>query len=400
MKIKGIITGASALYKQGLISYSPTFKHVEMIIGTNTTSYGNEFKITLQKHETIDIGVIEIDGDPYYCPERLFVELGKFKLESTIKSEAIKKLKEKISPEKTKKIYEELKKHRRGLNKEMIEDFLEENLLNVKELVRKSKDIKMIIREYIMALVSRDDVPVSLIKGGSSVELFTSINRTTLDIDAHTDKKSINEIIEILTNREMDIYFHVSEADQEKIASIKNSINSKRVIKINLHPISRGGVLSKELKDIIIPISFNTTYSDDELDEIVNIYKITKRRLKHLEKSSAIIFSREMLLAEKFQSLISKPENTKRTKDLIDLKLLWSDEINFNDFRKWLYRKWENQKASLTPDLAKQKIIDNREKELTKVLKNFDDAVSMYGADISQKECLDIYELLIKEALK
>ncbi|RTZ67941.1 MAG: hypothetical protein DSZ21_02950, partial [Tenericutes bacterium] len=313
-RINKIFTGVSALYKQNIISYSPTKDHVEMPFGTNTTKYNQKYNVTLQKKETFFIGCKEIDNNFYYEPERLFIELDKFPLESTIKNEAINNLEKIVVPEKVKNYYELLKNKRRGLNKNRIETYLASHLLNIKEVFKSNEDHKSIVREYLMALVSREDVPVSLIKGGSSVELYTNIKRTTIDIDAHTDNESIKEILDYLTERDKDIYFKVKE-------EIDYSRKSQ-IIKCVLIPISRGGVLKKELEDIEIPISFNTVYPKEKLKEIISEFNITKRRLKYLKNASCIVFSREMLLAEKFQSIISKPKDSTRTKDLIDLKLL------------------------------------------------------------------------------
>ncbi len=391
-EINKIFTGVSALYRQNIISYSPTKDHVEMPFGTNTTKYNQKYNVTLQKKETFYIGYKEIDNNFYYEPERLFIELDKFPLESTIKNEAIKNLENIIIPEKVREYYELLKNNRKGLDKNRIEIYLASHLLNIKEVLKSNDDHKSIVREYLMALVSREDVPVSLIKGGSSVELYTNIKRTTIDIDAHTDNESIKEIINYLTERDKDIYFKVKE-------EIDYSRKSQ-IIKCVLIPISRGGVLKKELEDIEIPISFNTVYPKEKLKEIISEFNITKRRLKYLKNASCIVFSREMLLAEKFQSIISKPKDSTRTKDLIDLKLLWCSEIDFNKFRKWLFRKWKNQRSSLTIDEAKNKITENKGVPLIKIKNNFDDAIKMYSIDTSYDECKKLYEILINESLK
>jgi len=368
--IKKIYTGVSALYKQNIISYSPTKDHVEMLFGTNTANYKDKYNISIQKEDTFLIGIKEIDNKFYYEPERLFIELDKFHLETTIKIEAINNLIKIVIPTKVQKYYEMLKKRRRGLDKERIEKYLASYLLNIKDVIKDNEDRKTIIREYIMALVTRSDVPICLIKGGSSIELYTDIKRTTLDIDAHTDQESITRVLNKLTSKDNDIYFKLKE---------EVDFTKSLITKCTLIPISKGGVLKNELENIEIQISFNKSYSKNELDKIISDFKITKRRLKYLNNVACLVFSREMLLAEKFQSIISKPSTTTRTKDLIDLKLLWDEEINFNNFRKWLFRKWKNQRYSLTLEEAKNKIKENSEVELTKIKANFNSTVKMYS---------------------
>ena len=401
MKIK---TGATALYKQKIISYPPAREHIEMLFGTNTTKYDHKkYQISLQKEETLKLGVIEIQGESYYRPERLFIELQKFKLENTVRNDAYRELTKIIDPNLTKKIYEEIKGKRRNLNNEEIESFLNKHLLYIEEKLKEpNNDKETILREYIMALVSKNDVPICLIKGGSSIELFTKINRATQDVDTHTAKSSIPEVIDSLCDKNRDVYFKLSLDDKEILDRIKNEEEiEKKIYQFKMFPISKGGVLHNELKSIHpIKICFNTTYKDNEIKEMIRDYGITKKKLKHLENATCLIFTREMLLAEKFQSLISKPESSTRTKDLIDLKLLWSNDINFNHFRKWLFRKWLNQKKSLKECDAKKEIEKNKNRKLEKIHDNFDDAIKMYDLEISYEECIVIYNRLIEEALK
>ncbi|MCC3161155.1 MAG: nucleotidyl transferase AbiEii/AbiGii toxin family protein [Mollicutes bacterium PWAP] len=401
--MKKIKTGATALYKQNLISYSPQKDHVEMSLSTNASKYPN-LKVSLQNEKTLNIGTINIDGELYYSPERLFIEFNKFKLENTISKEAKKKLLKVVVPEKVKSIYDEIKNKRRGLNKEEIELYLNKRILYIKEKILESNDKKNLLREYVMALVSRKDVPV-LIKGGSSIELFTTINRSTLDIDFHASKNSILEILEFLSLRERDIWFKLNEKDNLTIDKIKSGeAIAKPIFKFQLFPVSKGGVLKKELEGFSIPISFNTTYDENELKEIIDNYKITRKTLKQLTNSTAIVFSREMLLAEKFQSIISKPSITTRTKDLIDLYLLWDyDEINFKSFRKWLFRKWKSQRDSKTQEEAIKIIKANKYEELTKIKDNFYDAIQMYDAifmDLDFNRCLYIYRVLTAKSIE
>ena len=311
--IKRIYTGASAMYKQNIISYSPTKEHIEMLFGTNTTKYKDKYKISLQKEETFLIGIKEIDNKFYYQPERLFIELDKFHLEATVKRESINNLTKIIIPEKVKKYYEILKSKRRGFDKERIENYLATHLLNIKEVIKNNDDKKTIIREYIMALISRDNLPICLIKGGSSIELYTDIKRATLDIDTHIDHESITSVIEKLTQKDKEIYFKLKE---------EIDFTKSLIVKCTLIPVSKGGVLKKELENIEIQISFNKIYSKKDLQRMIIDFKITKRKLKYLNNATCLVFSREMLLAEKFQSIISKPIETTRTKDLIDLQLL------------------------------------------------------------------------------
>ena len=394
---KKILTGVSALYQQNIISFSPTKKHYEMPFGTNTSNLSKKYKISTQIISTFNIGVLEIDDILMYCPERLFIELNKYPMESTIKKEAIRNLEKIINPELVKKYYKKLKKKRRGLDKELIENFLEKNLMNIEELIsKKNSDVKSIIREYLMALVSKDNVPVSLIKGGSSVELYLDVNRSTADVDTHLDKKDIVLLLNKLKNKDNVIYFDIK--DQNNLN--KQIEKKKMVVKINLIPRTRKISIKEKIYNIEIPISFNTTYSNDDIKEIINDYKITKHKLRRLKNVSVMIFSKEMLLAEKYQALISKPKISQRTKDLLDLYMIYDESIDFNKFKKWFFRKWKYQRY---PKNEKESILcvkNNKDKELLKIKDNFEDAKNMYDYDVKFEDCIKVYELLHKEIIK
>lgn len=386
-----VLTGISALYELDIISYSPSIQYYEMPIGTNPSNYyhkSKKYKISLQRADIIKIGAIKYKDKFIYVPERLFIELNKFPLEATIKIEAIKNLEKRINPNVVKRYYEKLKKNRRGIDKEYIEKYLEKNLLTIDKLIKeKNADIKSIIREYIMAIISKFEIPFLLIKGGSAIELYINSNRATLDIDTHIDKDKIQDVISVLENKDNLIYFDID----------KNNLNyDKKIIKLNLIPKTMKRSLNDYIKNIIIPICFNTWFSGDEINNIISDYKITKRQLRRIPSSSVMLFSKEMLIAEKYQSLISKPNDTTRTKDFIDLYLIGHDGFDNFKFKKWFFKKWDNQRNSKSHDEVINIIKNNYKKKLTNIIANFENAIKMYDLEITFKDCLEIYEKIHK----
>lgn len=147
-------------------------------------------------------------------------------------------------------------------------------------------------------------------------------------------------------------------------------------------------------------ISFNTTYSADEIEQIILDYKLSHQRLRYLTNQTCLSFSREMLLAEKFQSLISKPEESTRTKDLIDLILLWNETFNEKDFIKWFFRKYSNQRFAKTKEEIIEIVKSNKDKELVKIKANFKDALIFYDLKTTYQECIDKYHFLADLVIK
>ncbi|MGL4183997.1 MAG: nucleotidyl transferase AbiEii/AbiGii toxin family protein [Metamycoplasmataceae bacterium] len=392
-QITKIITSLSALYEFHFISYSPNKEYLEMLWGTNTTNYDkNKYEIKLQKINSFTKGVIEKNNKFYYCPERLFIELEKFPLENTLKKEAIEKLEKVVNPFLVEKLYSDLKKMRRGLNKERIESYIARKSLNLKKLLQEyANDNKSIIREYIIVLLSNnEDLVTVLTKGGSAIEILSLTRRSTLDIDSHVGRDEINNIIKILKDKNNYIYFQIK--DEEKIDY------GKRIIKLHLIPKSRSNTITNLIigdKEIEILLSLNTIYDKNELQNIIKKYSLQKRPLRRMKNYSVLTFSQEMILAEKFKTLISNPEITTRTKDLIDLYLLWDQDIDEKSFIKWFYKKSLTDRNSKTKEEMAKIIMENESKEFLKIKENFEEAAKMYELEINFNDCLEIYKKLI-----
>ena len=391
-KVIKIISSLSALYQFDFISYPPVKEYLEMVWGTNTSHYDKDkYEIKLQKINSFTIGLIESDNKFYYCPERLFIELDKFPLENTIKKEAIENLEKVINPFIVEKLYLKLVKMRRGLDRERIESYINHKTFNLKNLlVEYENDNKSIIREYIIVLLSNNDDLVTIVmKGDSAIEILSMTKRSTLDIDAHIGKEEILLAIDILENKNNPVYFEIK--NKENIDYHKN------IIKIYLIPKSRSKIISNLIDEqqITIPLSLNTTYPKKDIIKTIQNYNLQKQSLKRMSNYSALIFSKEMILAEKFKSLIFKPETTTRTKDLIDLKLLWDKNVDKGLFIRWFYIKGLSDRNSSTKEETIKIIKENKNKPFVKIERNFDEAIRMYNIKISYEECIEIYKKLI-----
>lgn len=367
-----IITGLSALYDLGFSKFKPNYIHIELPTGTNTTNLSSKYKISTQSSSTISIGTIKYNNKLYYCPERLFIELDKYDIENTIKKTCLDGLIKNINPQKVLDIYERIKNKRRGIDKSRIEEYLDKNLLLIDKYLINSNDRAQIIREYILSLMGKKDFPISLIKGGSAIELFVSFKRATEDIDSHVSNEDLEKIKEYLTNKELLIYFDIN---------VKN--NKSLIKKWELIPKSRKLILNEILKTInSIDLNLNTSYSKEEINSMIKEFNIIKKPLKNIKNAKVIVFNQEMLLAEKFQSLISKPETTTRTKDLIDLYFIHEENgknIDYDSFKKWVFFKWEKSNRNpLNKNQVLKKIKENKNIESKHVKENFSSAIRMY----------------------
>lgn len=389
-----IITSVSALYDFGYINYKPAKTFVEMPVGTNSSAYYDKYFVHIQNLDTLNVGVIQFNNKKYYCPERLFIEFEKYPLENTIKSGVIEKLEKDINPQKVFHIYEKIKNKRRNINRKRIEAYLDKNVLRIYDILSEnSNDKERVIREYIAYIFSTKDVPVSLIKGGAAVELFVDFKRATQDIDAHIDYNNVHNLLKILKNNENIIYF---DFDDNSFINI-----NKPIFCINLKAKSRKIKLNEILKTIPeIKITFNTTYTDQQIKQFINEYKITKVELKVIKNAHALVFTKEMILAEKFHTLIYQNKNCTRTKDLIDLANMYDDEIDFNKFIKWLLRKWSNKRVDALNEKQVYKFIaDHKNIELTKIKDNFRDAVRMYDTNLTYEDAISVYYSIINRVL-
>ncbi len=398
-----VIIGASALYEYGFIEYKPSILTISMKKGTNVSNYNES--ISIQNLDTLYIGTkFYAEGFQIYIPERLFIELELFPLESTCYAKALQNLEEYINPQLVKDIYEKLiAKGRRGINRERIEKYIDKNVLRLIDALRENPSSHdVILREYIISLLSKSDIPASLIKGGSAVELYVNFKRATLDINTHLDKRSLDKLISILTNSTNLVYFEFINKKE-----VTNDIESgKKIVEMIMLPKTRKRSLSSLLlkqsgNPILIKLNINMTYSEDELIEIINDYQITKIALKHIKNGFGLVFTPEMLLAEKYQSLITKNENSTRTKDLIDLINIYNEnEINFEKFTKWLFRKWSRDSRNpKTEEESLSFIKKNKDIELTKIKADFKNATLMYNTTCTYEEGIEIYNKISDKIL-
>ena len=393
-----IFTGLTALYKKGIIDFKGDILNVSLKHG-HETSKGIAEKLGYEDirvdWETNTYGMFseEINNETLYSNERLLLEINKFAMSSEVKSKAIKFLLINTSPYKLVKVYKVLRKKRRGI------DYPQEALKiinNYKNPIERIKDgdQQELLNNYFLKVIERTDVNL-IIKGGTAIQAYWESKRKTLDIDSHGLKEDIESFLDTLKNSDNEIRFIAHELHYENgVEEIGKKvtadyIQNKRVIKLAMVPVTYGN--AKHFQDIKVKLTINTTIIN--IDEIIKSYKITKRSIGEF-KAMVNVFSKEMLIAEKFQSIIVKPESSTRTKDLLDIYYLVRDNYDIQVVKKWLLKKFSKQKDKPLSNWNKilKLIKENIKCELIKIEKDWQDATTMYAAYIKYKDAFKVYE--------
>lgn len=391
-----ILSGASALAWLNMISYTPEKITITLPRGSENKNYYYQrgFKVSGANKELYEYKVKIINGIKVYTPERLFIDLYKTPLENTIKTEAIKNLKKYLNPHEVKRIYDKVKKIYRGVDFQYVIDYLAKFFAPINEKIISSPHLAGdLIREFALFLIGEFEIPV-LLKGGSAIELFLNNKRATEDIDLIIGNETVAAILKKLSDSRNDIYFKIDEKE-------KNSKTFKNITKFNLLIKSKSEKVRNIIKEAKLKIGFNCSFSEKEIKTMIKTYKLSKKPLKYFSQKSCYTFSLEMLIAEKYQAIITKPENTKRTKDLIDLYMLKvaKPQYNIKKIWKWYLRKNETQRTPYNQTKSFEIIKSNKDLKLTLIKENWSDSIEMYNLKIQFQDALKIYQQFSSELL-
>lgn len=264
---KKIITGVSALYLKHMISEEPKQLNIEMPFGFNPNKMP-EFAIFTQNIATIDIGTEPYD-DKYdiYSNERLFVEFEKIPLDDNLKEEALNNLSQVVNPQLVNEIYSKIHNKRRGLNHQRIQNYLDSQVINIKDaLLDNTLDKLTVLREYIMALLAKINIPCQIIKGGFAIEFFIDPNQPG----------RIDELWNTISNRKNAVYF--KPLDQTKLDT-----------ELLLTPYSKSNLLNDVLwmnpttkTKMQVKLYVNTSYNNEQLTEMLkNSKKVESKIIKN-----------------------------------------------------------------------------------------------------------------------
>ena len=224
-----------------------------------------------------------------------------------------------------------------------------------------------------------------ILKGGLLLSaLFGDERRTTQDMDTmikgiEIENDILNPILEEIININGDdgIAFKILKSsnirNQDKYGGIRISLlGVKEELQVNLK-------IDITTKDPIIPREINFKYKSMFDNSYINI----------------MVFTKESIIAEKFQTLIEDTENDTRAKDFYDLYMLMKEDIDKENLRKAIINTFKRREKSY---LLKE--IEERYDMISKsdILKSYWNSFKkshVYASDISYDEFVDKIEGIV-----
>lgn len=224
-----------------------------------------------------------------------------------------------------------------------------------------------------------------ILKGGLLLSaLFGDERRTTQDMDTmikgiEIENDILNPILEEIININGDdgITFKILKSsnirNQDKYGGIRISLlGVKEELQVNLK-------IDITTKDPIIPREINFKYKSMFDNSYINI----------------MVFTKESIIAEKFQTLIEDTENDTRAKDFYDLYMLMKEDIDKENLRKAIINTFKRREKSY---LLKE--IEERYDMISKsdILKSYWNSFKkshVYASDISYDEFVDKIEGIV-----
>lgn len=232
------------------------------------------------------------------------------------------------------------------------------------------------VREKLMILLTKNKDYTVLIKGGSAIDLFVNFDRSSGDIDMVMDVNSVEPILKRLKLRGVSV-----------ITPLTDELFKKRVLKLKVKYLGKN-----------IELNVNTVFNEEYLRywKTKPMFDILGTSVK-TQRGYVFVFTKSMLLAEKYYSVITKPEESTRAKDLIDIKLLTSlDDIDYEKVWAWMRIKATSSKK-LNGDSLFSIIQNNRKKQLIKIKRFFRETANNFKVEFTFDECLEAYNEITKE---
>ena len=399
-----IFTGLTALYKRGIIDFNPSCLYISLRHGKDFI--GNienrlkvkEVKVDLET-KTFGIFAENWKDEKVYSVERLLIEINKWSMSTEMREKAINRLIKLSKPHLLMESYKQVFKKRRGYD-------LDYRVVQILEHYRKPIDVilngdsQKNINEYFLKQIEDLKLPI-IIKGGTAIQMYWDTNRKTLDIDSHSIKDKMAEIIDKITNSKNAIRFKPFLLGHKKGLDIigdkftLNKINNKNIIKLAMVPVVYGNV--NKLKGFFVKFTINTSISN--IEKMVEDFHLTKRKIG-VFNADVLIFKKEMLIAEKYHSLIMKPLNTKRSKDLLDIWFLSENKYDSKLVEKWLRIKFASSRISKKWEDSLKIIKDNYEIKLPKILDQWVETNEMFSIDIKFEDAFKKYYQISLAILK
>ncbi len=224
-----------------------------------------------------------------------------------------------------------------------------------------------------------------ILKGGLLLSaLFGDERRTTQDMDTmikgiEIENDILNPILEEIININGDdgIEFKILKSsnirNQDKYGGIRISLlGIKEELQVNLK-------IDITTKDPIIPREINFKYKSMFDNSYINI----------------MVFPKESIIAEKFQTLIEDTESDTRAKDFYDLYMLMKEDIDKENLRKAIINTFKRREKSYILKEIEERYDMISKSDILKSYWNSFKKSHIYASNISYDEIVDKIEEIV-----
>ena len=213
-----------------------------------------------------------------------------------------------------------------------IKSFSEKNNLKAQEV------LQMYFFERFLARLEKSRYRVNfIIKGGFLISSIIGIqNRTTMDIDTTikglpVKEEIIKEIILEILNIEVNDEIEFVLGKIENIREISEYESYRLHLTANFEKIKNPLKIDITTGDVIIPSEIEYSYE--------TIFK---------EKLNILVYSLEILIAEKYETIIKRNITTTRLRDFYDIYMIFklkNDKIDVNNLKQAIWETAKNRNS-------------------------------------------------------
>ena len=261
------------------------------------------------------------------------------------------------------------------------------NIANSKNL-RSQEVLQMFFFERFLERLSKSEYKFNfVIKGGLLISSMIGIdNRTTMDMDATIKGVPLKE--EVIRNIVSEIInVEVEDGIEFEITDISYIREEDEYENFRVHLIANFGKIKNDMKidittgDVITP------------KEIEYLYPCMFQ-----EKSLRVLaYSLEMILAEKYESVIKRNITTTRMRDFYDLYNLYNlrkEDINFDILKQAIISTARRRESLSLMKQAIEIIEDIKEDDYLKELWTVYLADNLYVGDLNFSETIKVIEII------
>ena len=261
------------------------------------------------------------------------------------------------------------------------------NIANSKNL-RSQEVLQMFFFERFLERLSKSEYKFNfVIKGGLLISSMIGIdNRTTMDMDATIKGVPLKE--EVIRNIVSEIInVEVEDGIEFEITDISHIREEDEYENFRVHLIANFGKIKNDMKidittgDVITP------------KEIEYLYPCMFQ-----EKSLRVLaYSLEMILAEKYESVIKRNITTTRMRDFYDLYNLYNlrkEDINFDILKQAIISTARRRESLSLMKQAIEIIEDIKEDDYLKELWTVYLADNLYVGDLNFSETIKVIEII------